>query len=141
MIHIVEEAFNIYVYNKVQMLPLYHAVALGNRIFRRPVRSEPVAPVIKLGFTDRLQDLQNALLYQPVKNRGDSERTGFSIWFWNFDPPHRLGLVPCQFTLDTFDILFSRLFFYIRYTFTICARSITAAVALDIPIRKHDVFL
>ena len=54
VIDIVEKALDVYVYNKMQVLQLYHFITLRDCILRRPVRSETVAPLMKLCFTNRL---------------------------------------------------------------------------------------
>ncbi len=54
-----------------------------NCVFTTSVWSKTIAVLTELRFADWLQHLQDTLLYQPVPDTGDSQRSGCSVRFWN----------------------------------------------------------
>ena len=100
MIYMFEEAFYINVHHIMQMGQLYQLVTSGNGVFRGPVRAETIGMVVKLRLTNRLQDLQNALLYDAVYNGRDTKRPCFSVGFWDFYPANRAWVIALELRLN-----------------------------------------
>lgn len=60
---------------------------------------------MKLCFAYRFQHLQNTLLYDTVNDCGNTQRSCFSVRFWDFYPPYRAGIIPTELFLDKSDEL------------------------------------
>ena len=72
MVDILKEAFDVNVHYKVVMGNLNVLVDQRKRVFLRAVRAKPVTVFMELRFADWFKNLQHALLYQSVKDSGDS---------------------------------------------------------------------
>ena len=99
MIYIVKETFYINVNYNVKVAFLHMLFCLRQHIFNAPVRTETIACFTKLCFANRLHHLQDTLLYQPVHDGRNTQRSGFAISLGNLFPPDRLGLIPVEFLL------------------------------------------
>ena len=78
-----------YRYHKIQVLKRYHFIALYDSVLSGTVGPKAIVSLKEFGFTNRLHDLQNTLLYQPVYYCWDAKRTHFAVGLWDFYP-HRL---------------------------------------------------
>ena len=90
MAHVVEETFDIKVYNKMQMLYLHKRIGHCHGIFLAAVWAKPKAAVVEFRFANGFQNLQEALLDKPVLDSRDSQGTGPSRCPLRF-PPLRTG--------------------------------------------------
>ena len=73
MVYIIKESLYIEFNDIMQMGDLQQPIRSIYGIFHRTVRTKTIAIITKLGFTYRLHDLLNTLLYQPVPNTWDSK--------------------------------------------------------------------
>ena len=96
MAHVVEETFDIKVYNKMQMLYLHKRIGHCHGIFLAAVWAKPKAAVVEFRFANGFQNLQEALLDKPVLDSRDSQETGLPVVLCDFHPAHGLGDVPFQ---------------------------------------------
>ena len=99
MVHIVKEAFDVNIYDNMKVACLHMLFSLSQCIFHTSVRSEAIACIAEFCFTNRLHHLQDTLLYQPVHNGWNTQRSGFTVSFGNLFPSDRLGLIPPNFLL------------------------------------------
>ena len=123
------------------MLYLHESAALCDSVFRGAVWTKTVGALVKLCFAYRFQHLQNTLLYDTVNDCGNTQRSCFSVRFWDFYPPYRAGIIPTELFLDKSDelLLLHRSQMFNRPL--IHARSTTSFVSFDCPICQLDVFL
>ena len=125
----------------MQVLYLHEPAALRDSVFRGAVWPEAVGTLVELGLADRLQHLQDALLYDAINNGGNPQRPCFPVGLWDFYPPYRAGIVPTELFLDKPDelLLLHRSQMFNRPL--IHARSTASFVSLDCSICQLDVFL
>lgn len=91
MVNIIKETLNIELHNIGKSGSLHKPVNCRYCIFYRPVRTETIAVIAEPGFTDWLHDLLDTLLYQPVPDARDSQRSGASVGLWDFFPSYTSG--------------------------------------------------
>ena len=106
MADIVKEAFNIEVNHMVQMLYLYQPHALCNSSLSGTVRAEPVGVLTEFCFTYRLHDLQNTLLYDPIHDSWNSQRSGLSIGLWYLHTLYWAWVIAAELLSYETDIFF-----------------------------------
>ena len=119
MVHIVKEAFDVNIYDNMKVACLHMLFSLSQCIFHTSVRSEAIACIAEFRFTNRLHYLQNTLLYQPVHDSWNTQRSGFTVSFGNLFPSDRLGLIPLKFLLNHMNQFRFTHFCQIRNSFTI----------------------
>ena len=68
MVYIIKEPFDINVNTVIVPIHVNHADCTTNCMMSISVRSKPIRMVVKLGFSDWLEHLQNALLDESVPN-------------------------------------------------------------------------
>ena len=98
--------FNIEVNHMVQMLYLYQPHALRNSSLSGTVRAEPVGVLTEFCFTYRLHDLQNTLLYDPIHDSWNSQRSGLSIGLWYFHSPYGSWMIITELFPYETDVFF-----------------------------------
>ena len=94
----------------VQMLYLYQPHALRNSSLSGTVRAEPVGVLTEFCFTYRFHDLQNTLLYDPIYDSWDSQRSGLSIGLWYLHSPYGSWMIITElfpYEMDVFSVYFS----------------------------------
>lgn len=106
MADIIKEAFNIEVNHMVQMLYLYQPHALRNSSLSGTVRAEPVGVLTEFCFTYRLHDLQNTLLYDPIYDSWNSQRSGLSIGLWYLHSPYGSWMIITELFPYETDVFF-----------------------------------
>ena len=90
MVYVIEKSLDVKLDNIAQMRLLHMPVGRGYGLFAVSIGSEPVTILAKLCLTDWLQNLENTLLYQPVSDTWNTQRTGLA-WvtlLWNLFSPY-----------------------------------------------------
>ena len=117
---------------------------MHKRIFNRPIRTESIAITAEFCFADWFHDLLDTLLYQPVPNARDSQWSGLSVRLRDFFSSYASGGIAVCSSSDNFsypcDNFIGRQSANIRYPQSVCSRSCTSRIRLDVPIRQHDIF-
>ena len=113
-------------------------VGRGYGLFTVSVGPEPVAILAEFCLTDWLQNLENTLLYQPVPDTWNTQRTGLA-WvtlLLNLFPPYSPLAVILGNVENLLDSHFRGTLFDSSDVQPICARCHASAVSLDVPIGK-----
>ena len=90
----------------VQMLYLYQPHALRNSSLSGTVRAEPVGVLTEFCFTYRFHDLQNTLLYDPIYDSWNSQRSGLSIGLWYLHSPYGSWMIITELFPYEMDVFF-----------------------------------
>ena len=138
MVYVIEKSLDVKLDNIAQMRLLHMPVGRGYGLFTVSVGPEPVAILAEFCLTDWLQNLENTLLYQPVPDTWNTQRTGLA-WvtlLWNLFSPYS----PWAVILGNVSYLLNQRF---RAAFLnspncqpIRAGCHASAIALDVPIGK-----
>ena len=110
-------------------------------MFCGAIWSKAVGMVIKFCFTDWLQDLQDTLLHDAVYNGWDSKGAGFPVWFWDFHPADRAGVIALKLLLNQRHIFFLVQFGKVLYGALIYSCGTAPCVSFDCPICHSNIFL
>ena len=85
---------------------LYQPHALRNSSLSGTVRAEPVGVLTEFCFTYRLHDLQNTLLYDPIYDSWNSQRSGLSIGLWYLHSPYGSWMIITELFPYETDVFF-----------------------------------
>ena len=142
MICVVKEPFDVHVNHKIVVGELDVFTDRCDCILLTPIGAKPIAVVVELCLTDRLQHLQHALLYQPVQYRRSPQWLLFcgAIAFQDFHAADILRFIPDEFTLYRRNQFFVRKFFQVPACSTVCASGFASTICLDVAICKTYVF-
>ena len=93
MLDIIKEPFNINVHHKVQSTALYEFVNLCDGVFCTSTWAKTVIPFMEFRLTNWLHYLEDALLYQSVHDGRNTQRSCFTVGFWNFHTSYQRQIV------------------------------------------------
>ena len=100
VIYIIEKALYIKLNHIMQIHSLEHGIGSLHGMFYGAVRAKAVAIVAEFRFADRLHDLLDTLLYQPVPDTRNTQRAGLAVWLRNVFTPDRFWSVSVLTSCD-----------------------------------------
>ena len=109
-------------------------------MFGTPVRPEAVGTFKEFCLTNRLQNLKNTLLYQPVLYRWDSQRAHFPVTLGDFHTLYLSRRVPFQGLLNISDKVCIVPSFQIIDCFAVHSRRPAPMVGFQISVCQPDIF-
>ena len=144
VVHIIKEAFDVKFNHLSKVADLHQSIAFCDCVFHRPLRAEPVAMFAEFCLTNRLHDLLDALLHQPVPHTWDTKGSGRTVGLWNVFASYRPRPVAIGAACDDEACLFNDFFrrepSNVVDGYVVRSTGFAAFIRLDVPVCQQDIF-